>query len=104
MVNRPHEFRSWSILTLSPLDRVMARQFAILSFTSVNETVWCYQLNESSLVELLLSAIFFSGVRGKISLKKKSGIFVSFPFSTLRSEMRSTLSILLYVNVGVAEN
>ena len=48
---------------------------------------------------------FFSGVRGKISLKKKSGIFVSFPFSTLRSEMwSSTLPILFYVNVGVAEN
>ena len=69
----------------------------------MNETVWRYQLNESSLVELLLRAIFFSAVGG-ISPKKKSGIFVSFPFSTLRSEMRSTLSILFYVNVGVAEN
>ena len=56
----------------------------------MNETVWCYQLNESSLVERLLSAVFFSGEGGGgISLKK--------------SEMRSTLSILLYVNVGVAE-
>ena len=71
----------------------------------MNETVWCYQSNESSLVELLLSAIFFFRLGGgEISLKKKSGIFVSFPFSTLRSEMRSTLSILFYVNVGVAEN
>ena len=72
----------------------------------MNETVWCYQSNESSLVELLLSAIFFFlvGGGGEISLKTKSGIFVSFPFSTLRSEMRSTLSILFYVNVGVAEN
>ena len=56
----------------------------------MNETVWCYQLNESSLVERLLSAVFFfRGSGGEISLKK--------------SEMRSTLSILLYVNVGVAE-
>ena len=57
----------------------------------MNETVWCYQLNESSLVERLLSAVFFygGGGGGGISLKK--------------SEMRSTLSILLYVNVGVAE-
>ena len=55
----------------------------------MNETVWCYQLNESSLVERLLSAVFFFGGGGGISLKK--------------SEMRSTLSILLYVNVGVAE-
>ena len=55
----------------------------------MNETVWCYQLNESSLVERLLSAVFFFGGGGGISLKK--------------SEMRSTLSILLYVNVGLAE-
>ena len=34
-----------------------------------------------------------------ILLKKKSGIFVSFPFSTFSSEVRLT-----YVNVGVAEN
>ena len=69
MVNRPHEFRSWSILTLSPLDRVIV--IVILSFTSVNETVWCYQLNESSLVELLLSAIFFFGGAGEDFPKKE---------------------------------
>ena len=83
----------------------------------MNEILWCYQLNESSLVELLLSAIYLfiffwgggggggggGGERG-ISLKKKSGIFVSFPFSIPRSEMLLTLSILYYVNVGVAEN
>ena len=34
--------------------------------------------------------------------EKKSGIFVNFPFSTLRSDMRLTLKILFYVNVGVA--
>ena len=39
-----------------------------------------------------------------ISLKKKSGIFVSFPFSALKSEMQLTLSIFFYVTVGVAEN
>ena len=44
--------------------------------------------------------IFFLG-GGGISLKKKSGIFVSFPFSALKSEMQS---ILFYVTVGVAEN
>ena len=30
----------------------------------------------------------------------KSGIFVSFPFSALRSERQLTLSILFYVNAG----
>ena len=44
------------------------------------------------------------GGGGGISLKKKSGIFVSFPFSALKSEMQLTLSILFYVTVGVAEN
>ena len=36
--------------------------------------------------------------------KKKSGIFVSFPFSALRSERQLTLLIPFYVNAGVAEN
>ena len=65
VVNRPQEFGSWSILTLSPLDRVMARLFVILSLKSVNETLWCYHLNESSLVELSLSAIYFLGFHRK---------------------------------------
>ena len=39
-----------------------------------------------------------------ISLKKLSGIFVSFPFSALRSERQLTLLIPFYVNVRVAEN
>ena len=71
----------------------------------MNVTLWCYLLNESSFVELLLCGIFFGGGgAGGISLKKKSGIFVSFPFSALKSEMQLTLSILFYVTVGVAEN
>ena len=73
----------------------------------MNVTLWCYLLNESSFVELLLCGIFFlggGGGGGGISLKKKSGIFVSFPFSALKSEMQLTLSILFYVTVGVAEN
>ena len=41
----------------------------ILSFASVNESLWCYHLNESPLVELLLSAIYFSlGISLKRSL------------------------------------
>ena len=49
-----------------------------------------YHLNESSLVEFLLSAIYFLGFH-----QKKSGIFVSFPFSTLTRGV---------VNVGLAES
>ena len=64
------EFRSRRILTLSPRNRVMARWFVILSFAYVNEWI----------LLLLFISWDFS--------KKKSGIFVSFPFSTLRSEKR----------------
>ena len=73
----------------------------ILRFASVNETLWCYHLNDPSLVELLRGAIYFSL---GISLKRNLESLWVF-LSTLRSEMRSsTLPILFYVNVGVAEN
>ena len=65
----------------------------------MNETLWCYHLNESSLVELLL-VLFISWD----FTKKKSGIFVSFPFSSTKSERWLTLSISFYVNLGVAES
>ena len=49
----------------------------ILSFASVNETLSCYDLNESPLVELLLNAIYFSL---GISLKRKLETLRVFPF------------------------
>ena len=72
----------------------------------MNVTLWCYLLNESSFVELLLCGIFFGGGGGGGGgfLKKEIWNFVSFPFSALKSEMQLTLSILFYVTVGVAEN
>ena len=63
----------------------------------MNEFLCCYHLNELSVVELFLSDIYFLGPG---FTKKKSGIFVSFPFSALRSERQLTLSILFYVNAG----
>ena len=39
----------------------MARKFVILRFECMNEFLYCYHLNELSLVELFLSDIYFLG-------------------------------------------
>ena len=39
----------------------MGRKFVIVRFESMNKFLWCYHLNELSLVELLLSDIYVLG-------------------------------------------
>ena len=38
---------------------VLFIQYVVLTFESVNEILWCYHSNETSLAELLHSAIYF---------------------------------------------
>ena len=54
---------------------VLFIQYVVLTFESVNEILWCYHSNETSLAELLHSAIYFLWLK-KRNLKLFAKVFV----------------------------